>query len=243
MKSFIIAFFDIPIQILPIHKEVISFFNDYLSNDSPIIKICMTEEDIELEKEIALQHYVKKEKINYYPRYQLEIRAILRRIANILPDHDAFLFHSSAVVYDSKAYLFSAPHGTGKTTHSLKWLKLLPGSYILNGDKPFIIIRKEHIYVCGTPWKGKEKLGRNSIQPLEAICIIERGQNNQITNISPEDAFLCLINQMFIPENNTLKTIQLLQYTLNHTKLYRLLCNMEDKSALISIGAMVDNDV
>ena len=38
---------------------------------------------------------------------------------NIL-EHDGYYLHSSAVVLDGKAYLFAAPSGTGKSTHTEK---------------------------------------------------------------------------------------------------------------------------
>ena len=33
-----------------------------------------------------------------------------------------FMLHSSAVALDGKAYLFSAPSGTGKSTHTSRWV-------------------------------------------------------------------------------------------------------------------------
>lgn len=37
---------------------------------------------------------------------------------NALPVFNGILLHSSAVVYNGEAYLFSAPSGTGKSTHT-----------------------------------------------------------------------------------------------------------------------------
>ena len=37
---------------------------------------------------------------------------------NALPAFKGMLLHSSAVVYEEKGYLFSAPSGTGKSTHT-----------------------------------------------------------------------------------------------------------------------------
>ena len=52
--------------------------------------------------------------------------------------HGRFFLHASAVVYEDAAYLFSAPSGTGKSTHTALWRELFPGSYILNDDKPVL---------------------------------------------------------------------------------------------------------
>ena len=71
---------------------------------------------------------------------------------NSLIKFNGMLLHSSCVVYEGKAYLFSAPCGTGKSTHTQIWLRRFPGAYILNDDKPAIRIGKDGIYACGTPF-------------------------------------------------------------------------------------------
>ncbi|MBQ0065579.1 MAG: hypothetical protein KBT48_07415 [Firmicutes bacterium] len=47
--------------------------------------------------------------------------------------------------------MFTAVLGTGKTTHTRLWLKNLPESFVVNGDKPLLQIDKEQTLVCGTP--------------------------------------------------------------------------------------------
>ena len=44
-----------------------------------------------------------------------------------------FQLHASAVMLDGRAYLFSAPSGTGKSTHTEKWCRLFGAEY-LNDD-------------------------------------------------------------------------------------------------------------
>ena len=46
---------------------------------------------------------------------------------------DRLAIHSAAIIYDDKAYLFSAPSGTGKSTHANLW-KDEYDCEILNGD-------------------------------------------------------------------------------------------------------------
>ncbi|CVI70345.1 hypothetical protein NDGK_01842 [Clostridiales bacterium CHKCI001] len=42
-----------------------------------------------------------------------------------LLDHSGMMLHSSAVMVDGCVYLFSAPNGTGKSTHTALWLQYL----------------------------------------------------------------------------------------------------------------------
>ena len=46
--------------------------------------------------------------------------------------------HGAVIRYKGKAYLFTAPSGTGKTTHIRQWLKKAEGTFVVNGDKPLI---------------------------------------------------------------------------------------------------------
>ena len=49
------------------------------------------------------------------------------------------LVHSSALVYDGGAYLFSADSGVGKSTHTRLWLQAFGDRvHILNDDKPVV---------------------------------------------------------------------------------------------------------
>lgn len=72
------------------------------------IRIAVTEEEIDREN-------VFKEA---YSRGYLESLAVYRKISEAVLDYDAFLFHCSAVAVDGEAYLFTAPSGTGKSTHT-----------------------------------------------------------------------------------------------------------------------------
>lgn len=53
---------------------------------------------------------------------------------------DGMMLHASAVAADGEAYLFSAPSGTGKSTHTALWQELLGKDKVLiiNDDKPAI---------------------------------------------------------------------------------------------------------
>ncbi len=93
-----------------------------------------------------------------------------------------FMLHSSAVVMDGKAYLFTADSGTGKSTHTSLWQKAFGAdrAQILNDDKPAIRIGNDGIFACGTPWSGKTDLNINKIVPIGAIGFLERSEDNWI---------------------------------------------------------------
>ena len=159
---------------------------------------------------------------------------------NALPDFGGFLLHSSAVVYENKAYLFTAPSGTGKSTHTQLWLKNFEGSYILNDDKPAIKLEDDKFLSYGTPFSGKTDWNVNTSVPLQAICILERGEKNEIEKVSPEEALFVILNQTCRPydEDKMDKLLTILDKLIEKVPVYRLRCNMEDEAAMVSYNAM-----
>lgn len=94
--------------------------------------------------------------------------------------YNGIMLHSSAVVYEDKAYLFSAPSGTGKSTHTNLWTKVFPSAYILNDDKPAIRLIDDRLYAYGTPFSGKTDLNVPERKEIKAIYFIEQAKDNWI---------------------------------------------------------------
>ena len=161
---------------------------------------------------------------------------------NALLHFNGMLLHSSCVVYEGKAYLFSAPCGTGKSTHTQIWLKQFPEAYILIDDKPAIRIAKDGIFACGTPFSGKTAQNVNSIVPIGGICILGRDTVNHIEPIDPDDALFNILNQTVRPpqEEDMDKLLATLDTVLRNVPVYRLYCNMEPEAAIVSYNGMKD---
>ena len=216
----------------------------YVCEEAPLVEIRMDPSDIARERVKA----IREDALEGLPQHSysdvyLETLAVYRKIAAALLEHDILLYHGSVLAYDGKAYLFTAPSGTGKTTHSRLWLSEIPGAYILNGDKPLLRVENDRAYACGTPWQGKEKYGRNEILPLEAICILERDTCNHIESVSFRDALPVLLAQCNRPDEAQpmLRTLALIDRLGRMTRLYRLGCNMEPEAARVSFRAMCQN--
>ena len=241
MAEFTVSIANIPIRIKPLLPEIKSYFTEYLCEEEERFTVETTEDDLEYEREYSDRIYAEEDRQQWPPRY-LETLALLRKIANQAVEYDTILFHGAVVAFEGKAYLFTAPSGTGKTTHIRLWLGTLPGAYILNGDKPFLQIGKDgSVLACGTPWRGKEHYGRNEILPLEGICLLERDTYNHIQTITPKESVNRLLRQTYIPPRSgaMIKTISILDQISKGVRLYRLGCNMEPEAAEVSIGAMV----
>lgn len=117
----------------------------------------------------------------------------------ILQDH-AFFLHASAVSVDGKAYLFSAPSGTGKSTHTSLYLKVFPQSFLINDDKPILRKEGDAFVVYGSPWSGKHDLSTNVGVPLQAICFLQRG-DNEIRQLSTLESLKRIFSQTLLPKD------------------------------------------
>ena len=115
---------------------------------------------------------------------------------------------------------------------------------MVNDDKPFISVTDDGIIVHGSPWNGKHKLGNNISVPLRAICILERGEINEIKEIPASKAVFMLIQQSSRPKDSAkmAKYMELLDAIAAKVKFYRLSCNMESEAAEISFAAMSKED-
>lgn len=155
--------------------------------------------------------------------------------------HNGVMLHSSCVVVGDRAYLFSAPSGTGKSTHTQLWLRLFgERAYILNDDKPAIRVLDGKIFVYGTPWSGKSDCSRNVRVELGGIAVLKRGAENTIRRMEPQETLFPLLNQTTRSRRPDemeacLATIGALS---NSGKIFELHCNMNILAAKVAYAAM-----
>ena len=150
-----------------------------------------------------------------------------------------FQFHASAVLLDGKAYLFSAPPGTGKSTHTEKWCRLFGGE-IINDDKPALRWVDNCWMVYGTPWSGKHDLSKPVGVPLGGVAVLQRGNENTIRRMSPGEAVPAIISQCirFAHKGCMARQLELLDKLLKETPVWLLTCRNDDEAAIVSCGAM-----
>lgn len=169
----------------------------------------------------------------------LESALIYTKIANAMLDYNILLMHGAAIAVNNKCYIFTAPSGTGKTTHILNWLKVIPNTIVVNGDKPLIDVEKKLVY--GTPWCGKEGMNTNTSVPLAGIIYLERGDDNRITPISFKEMLPTYLQQVYVPHSQVLalKAYELIG-RLKDIPCYRLSCNMQEDSARVAYRGLCE---
>lgn len=160
-----------------------------------------------------------------------------RRILNF----EGYYVHSSAVVLDGKAYLFTAPSGTGKSTHTEKWVRLFGARY-LNDDKPVLRCVDGVWMAYGTPWSGKHDLSSNEGVPVGGIACLSRGEKNGIAPMPPVRAIPYLMSQTVyhLREDNMEKKLKILNRLLRDIPIWDLRCLPNDEAAFVARNAMTN---
>ena len=214
----------------------------YLCSGEPDFSVEVTPEDITFEREkSAREDALEGLPARAYSDAHLETTALLRKIAEGLFDYDTLLFHGSVVAVDGEAYLFTAKSGTGKSTHTRLWREVFgERAVMVNDDKPFLRVSETGVTACGSPWNGKHRLGTNIRVPLKAICILERGAENRIREIPPQEALHMLLQQSNRPlgARRMPKYLDLIDGLSGRVRFYRLECNMDPQAASVAYNAM-----
>ncbi len=219
-------------EILSEYRPASSLYADYRTNRPCDFQIILTDEDLDTEL------YGDKKKIVIKPP------VILKKMADGLLNYDILLFHGAILAHQDRAYLFTAPSRTGKTTHIIKWLEHLPDAYVVNGDKPFIKFSDDGTppLACGSPWAGKENLYTNTMVPLKSIILMERAEENRIEQISFAQVFPALLQQTYRPddEEKMRKTLRLMQRLSPAVSFWRFQCNnFKDDCFDVAYNALV----
>lgn len=154
---------------------------------------------------------------------------------------DGMMLHSSAVIVDDRAYLFTADSGTGKSTHTALWLKNFGNrARILNDDKPAIRLENDRWYAYGTPWSGKNDISLNLRAEIAGIAVLERSKENHIEPFSGIQALHAILKQVNRPPamEHRIKLMELLDKLITTVPIWKLQCNMDPEAAIIAYEAM-----
>lgn len=236
---------DLVVRIRPLHAMVGRLCKDYVVG-APLavdIEIGATQTDIDYERDMAT------EGTDWTDAY-LETLAVQRAIANRLPERRRLLTHGAVIEFEGRAYLFTAPSGTGKSTHIRLWRQYLGDAVrVINGDKPFVRIpecREEPPVVYGTPWAGKEGWQRNDSAPLAGIVLLSRSEPGA-SSIRPASAASNLdkiMRQIYFPSDagTAVLTLDLLDAMLARVPAYELACDMSEDAVRTSFEGLTGLD-
>ena len=194
------------------------------------------------------QAHLEKERPYYSPGmadWLLEYNELPFAVSNALLPYGRCLFHGVAFLWRGKAWIWTAPPGTGKTTQYARW-KFRYGDEvtILNGDKPLLEFRADgSVWVHPSPWKGKENIGRMVSAPLGGIICLIQQPENRIELLSPKRAAARLYRQfLYWPENEAAvdRVCAMAEQLLQKMPVWLLANRGDDDSAQLTHDAIME---
>lgn len=234
--EFTVEFAGIPILIRSGFERNRELLRDYWTDHPPMEVIEPTPKDLILAQQSFDQLAdALGEPRRIYEDATLEYYVIHTHVAQRLLSYQVLMIHGSAICMDGEAYIFTAPSGTGKSTHTRLWRETFgERCFMINDDKPLIRFEENGVFVYGTPWAGKHFLSRNASAPLKAIVQVNRSETNRIEPLSLKDAFLITMKQVYMPRDPAAgrRILQLEKMLTEQTAYYALHCNMDPDAAI-----------
>lgn len=219
-------------------ETTVDYMKDYeVFNIAPKYQIKYTMDD--------LKEYKKKHKKSFRRLgiEEIDNSFIYGKVGNLLTLNNKFIIHGSSIYLDSldNGYLFTAPSGTGKSTHSRLLVKMYGDRvHYINDDKPFIANNNGVFNIYGGPWNGKARISNNVKCDLKGIFIVERGHDNKARRIDSSTAVKYLIKQLFLPtgKEESKNALKCLIDLCMHVPVYILNVDMSDDAPKASYEIM-----
>ena len=197
-------------------------------------------------REGSLLFGLQQEKDGHYNAYihaqtTVSCKTVLQYVLLLEGCQNDFLgIHAVTLENNGRAIMFSAPSGTGKTTHTELWHQEF-GSRILNGDFAFVQCSASGAVFHGTPFCGSSPYAEQGQWPITDIVFLRQAPLNHIRPISRISAAANAIENCFVPSWDTERTNQcmgLIGQFLKHTRIWLMECNMDPEAAHIARNAI-----
>ena len=243
MFDFRVAIAEIPFRVRCLHQQTADLLRAYQIGEAEAeATLEPTADDLLRMREELIRTTAKEghPQTEFSPAY-LEMNAVHALLAEQLVHRGVLLMHGSALCMDGKAYIFTAPSGTGKSTHARLWREAFGARvWMINDDKPMLKAGPDGITVWGTPWDGKHHLSRNACAPLAAIVRIRRAAENRIEPMSKAEAFPLLMQQTYSSADalTGMEILGLQRKVLDEVRFYVMECNMEAEAAKVAWEGM-----
>ena len=242
MDSFTMEIAGLVVGVQPLFQSTKEYCRPYLSEKEPEFFVQVTGEDLTFQQTLLEREAMEERlKIRKFTEPFLERATIQRRVADALLGRNTLMLHGSTVAVDGRAYLFTAPCKTGKSTHTRLWRELFGDRAIMvNDDMPFLQITSGGVFAYGSPWSGKHGLATNICVPLQGICLLHRGKDNLIQRVDAARLIDTLRHQAHTPVEKALadKAFLLVDRLAEQVPLWEMHCNTEPEAAFVSHSAM-----
>ena len=235
MQVYRIAEMDIAIEAR--YEYTKEYLKDYLSDsDEYELFIEVSDDMIEHERSLSLDIHGEGfgDGVN-------EAVAILRVICDYIVNRGGFFLHCSCLMFDNEAIVFTAPSGTGKSTHSSLWrMRFGDRVEMINDDKPLVRMKDGRFYIYGTPWNGKHHIGNNINAPIKAVFFLEQAPENSVEESDSFTSLSLIMQQTLLPtkREDMSALLDMLGKLIESTPMFKLRCNISDDAVTTAYNAI-----
>ena len=212
--------------------------SDFETDEDFKYKVVITDCRFQEEKNLLERRFP----LQSFQSHEIERNSLYRDIPKILVKEGIIMIHGVVVAMDGEGFLFTAPSGTGKSTHAKMWTEAFPNkAIVINGDKPLLKITDSGVIAYGSPWKGKERIGTNDFVKLNNICLLKRGNNNSIKRVEWNAEILTwLLEQSQIDgaDAQVLERIRWFKAASQYISFFELQCTKSIEAAIVAYNGM-----
>ena len=165
--------------------------------------------------------------------YTFEEHLVGLAFRNMIIRMNGIIIHSSAVIVEGKGIIFSAPSGTGKSTHTRLWEKNF-GAVVINDDTPALRVVNNKAFVYGTPWSGSTSKFVNTKAPLSAIVMLSQAKENEVVRLGAVDAVKTILPRSFLPYQDSKlmdMAMKVIENIISLVPVYHLKCRPDLEAA------------
>lgn len=208
-----------------------SFELSVMECDNKFILFFPTMKQVE---EVHISKNAAEVKIYYTPLHDEDFREnlfhVLRHTFLYLAQlHNMFALHSASILYKDKAWLFSGPAGTGKSTHTALWKEHIH-TPILNGDLNLLAIEDNVPVIHGIPWCGTSGICTTETYPVGGIILLKQDTENSVAELPKDQKLLQVCNRLISPVWNAQQLDCNMDFASRFTRdilVKRLLCTKD----------------
>lgn len=151
----------------------------------------------------------------------------------LLDQNHMTVIHSASLLYRGKAWLFSGPSGTGKSTHTGLWNRLFR-TPLINGDLNLLAVEAKKPVIHGLPWCGTSGISDTNTHPLGGIILLKQAADDYVEELSGHQKLLLIQQRLITPSwtADRLETnLRLVEQLIPHILVCRLHCTVRDNAA------------
>jgi hypothetical protein len=140
---------------------------------------------------------------------------------------NGIVLHASCIDYQGRGIAFTAPSGTGKSTHVMLWEKYKKDTKVINDDAPIIRIINGKPFVYGSPWSGSNYKFMNMCAPLTSIVLLEQSTENSIRPLGISEAVILIMPRVLLPyhDNKMMEmAVTTFEQVISTVPVYNLKC-------------------